>query len=189
MKLSIFLYRFVKNEYTMNYKIKFLGCLFLLLAITYSCSVETEKHEITTPVLDLKAVGPLFEGSNTSTATWEFNLEDLFPEVEGDLIIEKAKITNINIKPKSGTDYPKIGKMVMEMKSKYTSMTRIGLLETNIQTDKSYDLQVAKSQEEIDVAITDERITFVGDFDMLQEDYYDDVIFDLQVTFEIETRK
>jgi hypothetical protein len=79
--------------------------------------------------------------------------------------------------------------MVMEMKSKYTKMNRIGLLESNIQQDKNYDLQVADKQEEVDVAITDERITFVGDFDMLDEDFYDDVIFDLQVTFDIETRK
>jgi len=77
----------------------------------------------------------------------------------------------------------------MEMMSKYSSMNRIGLLETNIQTDKSYDLQVADAQEEVDVAINDERITFVGDFDMLQEDFYEDVVFNLQVTFEIETRK
>lgn len=160
----------------------------IVLAIS-SCSVETEKHQVMTPVLDLKAVGPLFEGSNTSTATWDFSLQELFPDIKGEISIEKAKITNINIKPKPNTEYPKIGKMVMEMKSKYTSMTRIGLLETNIQSDKNYDLQVANDQEEIVVAITDERITFVGDFDMLQEDYYEDVIFDLQVTFEIETKK
>lgn len=174
----------------MNIKFKLSGCLaFLMLLMTTSCSVETEKHVITTPVLDLKAVGPLFEGTNTSTATWEFTLKELFPEIEGEIILEKAKITSINIQPKSGIDYPKIGKMVMEMKSKYSSMNRIGLLETNIQTDKSYDLQVADAQEEVDVAINDERITFVGDFDMLQEDFYEDVVFNLQVTFEIETRK
>jgi hypothetical protein len=86
-------------------------------------------------------------------------------------------------------DFPKVGKMVMEMKSKYTSMTRIGLLESNIQTDKSYDLQIAGKQEELETAFEDERITFVGDFDMLQEDFYDDVVFDLQVTFEVETLK
>lgn len=173
----------------MNYKMKFLGGLFFLITMSISCSVETETHQVTTPILDLKAVGPLFGGSNTATATWEFKLVDLFPELQGEAQVEKAKITNINIKPKQGYDYPKIGKMVMEMKSKYTSMTRIGLLETNIQVDKNYDLQVAKKQKEVEVAIADERITFVGDFDMLDEDFYEDVIFDLQVTFEIETRK
>jgi hypothetical protein len=163
--------------------------LLLIACLTVSCSVETEKHEISTPVLDLKAVGPLFEGSNTSTATWEFSLNDLFSGIDGDVVVEKARITAINIKPRSGMDFPKVGKMVMEMKSKYTSMTRIGLLEMNIQPDKSYDLQVADKQEELETAFADERITFVGDFDMLQEDFYDDVIFDLQVTFEVETLK
>ena len=173
----------------MNIKSKlFLFCL-ALITVSISCSVETDKHTITTPVLDLKAVGPLFEGSNTSTATWNFNLNELFPEVEGDLIIEKAKITEISLKPKPNVEYPKIGKVVVEMKSKYSSMTRIGLLETNVQTDKSYNLTVADKQESIDVALMDERITFVGDFDMLDEEFYEDVVFDLQVTFEVETRK
>ncbi|GGE07516.1 hypothetical protein [Psychroflexus salis] len=174
----------------MKRNFNFLICLILFVSLlSTSCSVETEKHEIVTPVLELKAVGPLFEGSNTSTATWEFTLEELFPTIEGEVIIEKARITAIQVKPKSNLDLPKISKMVMEMKSKYTKMNRIGLLESNIQQDKTYDLQIADEQEEVDVAITDERITFVGDFDMLDEDFYEDVIFDLQVSFEIETRK
>ena len=174
----------------MKHKINFSLCLVFLVSLGLtSCAVETEKHEIVTPVLELKAAGPLFQGSNTSTATWEFSLQELFPSVEGEIIVEKARIKSINITPKSNVDFPKISKMVMEMKSKYTKMNRIGLLESNIQQDKSYDLQVADQQEEVDVAITDERITFVGDFDMLDEDFYDDVIFDLQVTFDIETRK
>jgi hypothetical protein len=47
---------------------------------------------------------------------------------------------------------------------------------------------VADEQEDLQTAISDERITFVGDFDMLEDEYYEDVIFDLQVTLEIETR-
>lgn len=173
----------------MKYKSLTFLSLLIILSITFSCAVETEKHEVSTPILDLKAVGPLFEGSNTATATWEFSLEELFPDLEGDIIVKKAKITGINVKPRTGMDFPKVGKMVMEMKSKYTSMTRIGLLESNIQPDKSYNLQIAGKQKELETAFTDERITFVGDFDMLDEDFYEDVVFDLQVTFEVETEK
>lgn len=173
----------------MKQKLNLILACFVAFTVSISCSVETDKHTITTPALDLKAVGPLFQGSNTATATWQYDLKELFPEVEGDLIIEKAKITQINIQPKPNVDYPKIGKIVVEMKSKYSSMVRIGLLETNVQTDKSYDLQVAEKQEQIEVALADERITFVGDFDMLDDEFYEDVIFNLQVTFEVETRK
>lgn len=173
----------------MKLKIKLILVCVFLTAVTISCSVETDQHTITTPVLDLRAVGPLFEGSNTATATWNFNLKELFSEAEGDLIIETAKITQINLQPKPNIDYPKIGKVVVEMKSKYSSMVRIGLLETNIQKDKNYSLKVADKQKDIDVALADERITFVGDFDMLDEEFYEDLVFDLQVTFEVETRK
>jgi len=172
----------------MYHNLKMAGSSLLLICFMFSCSVNTEKHEITTPVLDLKAVGPLFEGSNTATATWEFSLEDLFPNLEENIKIEKAKVKSIQIQTRKGMDFPKIGKMVIEMKSKYTDMTKIGLLDDNIQPNKKYTFQVADEQEDLQTAISDERITFVGDFDMLEDEYYEDVIFDLQVTLEIETR-
>jgi hypothetical protein len=173
----------------MKSKIKLATGLLLLFLVNISCSLETETHEITTPVLELKAVGPLFEGSNTATATWEFALSELFSDLEGEINIHDVQITAINVKPRANQDFPKVEKMVMEMKSKYTSMTRIGLLESNMQPNKSYDLQIAGKQEELKTAFEDERITFVGDFDMIDEDFYEDVVFDLQVTFRVETRK
>jgi hypothetical protein len=173
----------------MHYNFRILGSCLCLIGFMFSCSVDTEKHEITTPILDLKAVGPLFEGSNTATATWEFSLKDLFPKLEETIKIEKAKVKSIQVQTREGMDFPKIGKMVIEMKSKYTDMTKIGLLDDNIQPNKKYTFQVADEQDDLQTAITDERITFIGDFDMLEDEYYDDVIFDLLVTLEIETRK
>jgi signal transduction histidine kinase len=109
-------------------------------------------------------------------------------QIEENIKIEKAKVKSIQIQTREGMDFPKIGKMVIEMKSKYTDMTKIGLLDDNIQPNKKYTFQVADEQEDLQTAISDERITFVGDFDMLEDEYYEDVIFDLQVTLEIETR-
>lgn len=163
--------------------------LLTLVVLMQSCSVETDSYQIETPVLVLNATGPLFEGSNTATATWEFSLEELFPDVEGDIIVHKAKVSSINIQPKGEEDFPKVDKMVMEIKSKYINMTRIGLLESNIQIGKDYTLNVADKQEEIATALQDERITFVADFDMIDEEYYEDVSFDLVVSFEVEVRK
>ncbi len=176
----------MKNIHT---PLKFFGFFLIFITIISSCSVNTESYELSSPTLELKAVGPLFEGSNTATATWEFSLKEILPELEDESLLHRVEITAIEVISKPGLDFPKVGKMVMEMKSAYTSMTRIGLLETNMQKEKTYKLQIAGKQEELTTAFKDERITFVGDFDMLEEDFYDDVVFDLKVTFNVEIKK
>jgi len=163
--------------------------VFLCAAILFSCSVETETHIVETPVLDLKASGPMFQGSNTATVTWEYTLKELFPEVENEIVIEDARISSIKISPVNNFDYPDIGKIVMEMKPKNTSMSRVGLLEENFSTTSANGLTIADVQEDFDEAFKDERLTFVADFDLKDEEYYDDIDFELVVTFEVQTRK
>jgi len=165
----------------------FLVCLSLILIM--SCSVDTETHIIETPVLELKATGPMFQGSNTATVTWEYSLEELFPEINNEIVIEDARVTNIKIIPKKDVAYPELGKVVMEMKPKNNGMTRVGLLETNFDNSQANALNVAEIQEDFDEAFKDERLTFVGDFDLLAEEYFEDLAFDLIVTFEIQTQK
>lgn len=160
-----------------------------LITIFSSCSVETETHIVETPVLQLEAVGPLFQGPNTATATWEYKLEELFPEISDEIVIENARVSTIKMMPKKAIDYPQIGKVVMEMKPKNTNMTRVGLLETNFDNSQVNSLNVAEIQEDFNEAFRDERLTFVADFELLDEEYYDDLSFDLIATFEIQTRK
>lgn len=167
-------------------KYSLLSIVFLLFV---SCSVETETQIVETPVLELKATGPLFQGSNTATVTWEYSLKELFPEIDNEIVIEDARIATIKIVPKQDVDYPELGKVVMEMKPKNNGMSRVGLLETNFNNSEANSLNVAEIQEDFDEAFTDERLTFVGDFEMLSEEYFDDLAFDLIVTFEIQTRK
>jgi len=187
LKNKLFLSQYVKNH-QMKVHLKFLLICFSVMPII-SCSVETETHIVETPVLELKVTGPLFQGSNTSTATWEYKLEELFPEVNNEIVIENARVSSIKIIPKSGVDYPELGKVVMEMKPKNNGMSRVGLLETNFDNNQANSLNVAEIQEDFDEAFSDERLTFVGDFDLLAEEYFDDLAFDLIVTFEIQTRK
>lgn len=166
---------------------------YLFICITtiliFSCSVETETHTVETPVLELKATGPLFQGSNTATATWKYSLEELFPEINDEIVIENTRVTSIKMIPKPDLNYPNMGKVIMEMKPKETNMLRIGLLENNFIKGQSNSLSVAAVQEDFDKAFKDGRLTFVADFDLLEEDYYDDLSFDLIVTFEVFTRK
>ena len=163
--------------------------IYITVFFIISCSVETETHIIETPVLELKATGPLFEGSNTATVTWEYSLNELFSGIENEIVIEDTRVTSIKIIPKKEVNYPELGKVVMEMKPKNNGMTRVGLLETNFDNSQANTLNVAEIQEDFDEAFKDERLTFVGDFDLLAEEYFEDLAFDLIVTFEIQTQK
>jgi hypothetical protein len=159
------------------------------VVLVFSCSVETETHIVDTPVLELKANGPLFEGSNTATVTWEYSLKELFPEMSNEIVIEDARVTAIKIIPKKNVDYPELGKVVMEMKPKDNGMKRVGLLETKFDHTQPNSLNVAEIQEDFDKAFSGGRLTFVGDFDLLAEEYFDDLAFDLIVSFEVQTQK
>jgi hypothetical protein len=167
--------------------IKLLFSLYIIFL--FSCSVETESHIIETPVLELDATGPMFQGPNTATVTWEYKLEELFPESDNEIVIESARISTIKMRPVENIEYPDLGKVVMEMKPRNNSMSRVGLLEENFDTSKPNSLTVADVQEDFDEAFKDEKLTFVADFDMKEEEFFDDLKFELIVTFEIQTRK
>jgi hypothetical protein len=160
------------------------------LALFTSCSEETETLTINSPELRLSAEGPLFEGANTATASWEFALADLIGETEeGKVSIKNAKLTQVEIFLREGEDLPNIEKMVFELTSKNTPMTRLGLYEGKIEPGKSFGLNLASKQEKLASAFEDGKITFVGDFDLLEEEYWEDVHFSLKVTFELEIKK
>ena len=161
--------------------------LMLLSIFICSCSGETKTHTVKTPKLALTASGPLFQGSNTATATWNYDLKELFPNVKEEVEIKSARVSSIQVMPIKEADYPQLGKMVVEMKSPNTKMTRIGLLDADLDVDQTNNLSIADVQEDLEETFTDEKIIFVGDIDMKDEQFYDDLRFDLVVTFDIET--
>ncbi len=160
------------------------------LAFLASCSGETESLTIRSPELRLSAEGPLFEGANTATASWEFILADLIGDTEeGKVSIKNAKLTQVEILLQEREDLPNVEKMVFEMTSKNTPMTRVGLYEGKIEPGKTFKLSLADKQEKLASAFEDGKITFVGDFDLLEEEYWEDIHFSLNAIFELEIKK
>lgn len=171
----------------MNTGFKILGFLISILFI--SCTTETESFVVKTPPLNLQASGPFFEGTNTLSATWEYSLEELIPEMNGEIIVENVRVNTIKIVPKSDLSYPQIGQVIMQMKSENKNLSRIGLLESNFKTNQSNNLKVWQIQDNLHKAIIDEKVIFLADFEMLDNKYNDDLSFDLIVTFNVRTRK
>ncbi|TVP46926.1 MAG: hypothetical protein EA341_13230 [Mongoliibacter sp.] len=164
---------------------KLVNCLSLclLLVLIVSCGGNLNTIEVETPELDMVAEGPLFEGSNTATATWEFDLSSLLGD-QGNKV-SKAKVTAIEIRLVPEEDLPSLEKMVFEVTSQSTSMTRVGLYNSELDSDEVMELSVAGKQENLASAFQDGRMTFVGDFDLLEEEYWDNVAFKVKVKFEL----
>jgi len=77
---------------------------------------------------------------------------------------------------------------VFEVTSKNTPMTRIGLYEGKITPGQSFNLTIADEQEDLSSAFADGKLTFVGDFDLIDEEYLGNVKFTLKVKFDLETK-
>lgn len=163
--------------------------IFVNVQLFVSCTGELDTHIIKSPTLELKAEGPMFEGANTATVTWKYKLETLIPEFKKETQIEDFRIYSIKIKPIKDLDYPKIGKIVMELKPGNQAMSRVGLLEGNFDKNKPNELSIADIQEDFNEGFSEERLTFVVDFDLKEEEFFDDIKFELELTFEVKTRK
>lgn len=165
-----------------KYLIK-LSIVAFVLVSSASCKSDLTIVEIETPELLLSVEGPLFEGANAATSTWEFDINEIIGN-DG-MKVSKAKITSVQVMVKGSDELPNLEKMVFEVTSKNTSMTRIGLYEGAIVEGQVFDLKIADQQENLASAFADGKMTFVGDFDLMDEEYWGNVEFALQVKFEL----
>jgi hypothetical protein len=170
---------------TLNYLLA-LSTIFFL----NSCSNETETIDIETPELNMMAEGPLFEGANTATVSWDFNLNEMLGlRAEEKVNIKNAKISKVEFILEDDEDLPELEKMVFELTSKNTSMTRVGLYEGQIEAGSPFQLSLAAKQENLASAFQDGKITFVGDFDLKDGEYWQNLNFSLKIVFELKVKK
>lgn len=155
----------------------------LLFAGLSGCTGSSTTKQLDTPELQLSAEGPLYGGANSSTATWEFDLTELLGE--GKKEISEARITSVEVLLVGTDSLPAMEKMVFEVTSKNTPMTRIGLYEGKITPGQPFTLTIAEEQENLAAAFADGKMTFVGDFDLVDEEYMGNIVFTLNVKFDL----
>lgn len=155
----------------------------LLFAGLSGCTGSSTTEQLETPELQLSVEGPLYGGANSSTATWEFDQAQLLGE--GKKEISEARITSVEVLLVGVDSLPAMEKMVFEVTSKNTSMTRIGLYEGKITPGQPFTLTIANEQENLSAAFADGKMTFVGDFDLIDEEYNGNITFTLKVKFDL----
>ena len=157
--------------------------IFFLMVGLAGCTSNLTVQVIESPELLMSAEGPLFEGANSATATWEFDLKEILGNEK--LKVSTVKITSVEVVLKGSDDLPDLENMVFEVTSKNTPMTRIGLYEGAILEGQEFALSIAEQQENLANTFADGKMTFVGDFDLKDEEYYKNLEFTLLVKFEI----
>ena len=167
-----------------RYLIKLAVVIFIFVGLS-GCTGSSSSQSLETPELQLSAEGPLYAGANSATATWEFDLKEVLGKTGTE--VSEAKITSVEVVLTAADTLPAMEKMVFEMTSKNTPMIRIGLYEGKITPGQSFALTIADEQENLASAFADGKITFVGDFDVLDEEYMGNVAFTLKVKFELGT--
>jgi hypothetical protein len=167
----------------MHKHLSLLSLLVLLFVGLSGCGGSSATQQLETPELQLSAEGPLYSGANSSTATWEFDLAEILGD--GEKQISEARITSVEVLVIGADSIPSMEKMVFEVTSKNTPMTRIGLYEGGISKGQPFSLTIAEEQENLAAAFADGKMTFVGDFDLLDEEYMGNIAFTLKVKFEL----
>ncbi|MCC5921289.1 MAG: hypothetical protein LAT68_05605 [Cyclobacteriaceae bacterium] len=163
--------------------------IFLFAFIGFACSKETEKKEVITPEIVLQATGPFFEGPNDANGTWDFDLDTFFGEEGIAREIDEARITSISIKMVGSDEYPEMKNMKLEVVSPNTQMQTVGNYLGEVRSGERFELKVADGQDKLVRKFNDSRMTFVATFDVEDEEYYDDIEFIVQVTFELDVVK
>lgn len=162
-------------------------CLIIMLFALVSCSKETATIRIESPLLSMKAEGPMFEGANTATTSWEFDIDELLGEDAAKALkLKNAKLVSVEITLQPTEDNPSLEKLVLELTSKNMPMTRVGLYEGAIAEESAIVVPLAVKQENLKAAFQDGRITFVCDFDLIDEEYWDNLTFTLKAVFELD---
>ncbi len=148
-----------------------------------SCAPSGEKVEIQNLSIDVVATGPLFEGPNTATFDWDVNLESYLGKATE--AITSAQIKAVRIKAK-GSDLDAIAQdFTLQLAANGVDMAKVAHASQAEPNEAFTNLQVAEKQEKLEKFFNQEKITFVLDFDYLEEETYDDIEFSIEVDLEM----
>lgn len=152
--------------------------VFFVLALSVACA-PTEKKKIATGMLDLVEEYPM-EGSNTLTAVWTFNSD----EVDADKI-KSARVLGaklICVHPETSDLFEEI---TLSLAASGADMQKVGVLNPVPNGQNTLNLGVADAQKHIAKLLQQKEITLVFDMN-LSRDLEQELHLQAELEFEIE---
>ena len=138
--------------------------LLALLLVAVACG-KTEKVDYSTEEIVLTAEGPLYDGSNTATATWKANLADILGEGK----LSAARLTAITITAEEPADLALINDITLQFAGKDVAMKKVAFLNPLPAGANSVTLQVADEQDGLADFFALDEITLVADLNLKGE--------------------
>lgn len=138
--------------------------LLALLLVAVACG-KTEKVDYSTDEIVLTAEGPLYDGSNTATATWKANVADILGEGK----MAGARLTAVTISAAEPADLALINDITLQFAGKDVAMQKVAFLNPLPAGSNSVTLQVAEEQEGLSDFFALEEITIVADLNLKGE--------------------
>jgi hypothetical protein len=148
-------------------------CMVILLA---SCG-GGKKNKLEKIKVQLVSEGPLFGGSNTATGKWKSELKEK---------VKSVRFSSARISCSDSVLSGQIGNLVLQMAAAETSMKKIAFYKGNASSG-NLDLQMAEEQEGLEEFFRGQDITFVVDYDLLPEEYADNLKFTLEFDADLTT--
>lgn len=138
--------------------------LLALLLVAVACG-KTEKVDYSTDEIVLTAEGPLYDGSNTATATWKADMADILGEGK----MAGARLTAVTITAAEPADLALINDITLQFAGKDVAMQKVAFLNPLPDGSTSVTLQVADEQKGLADFFALSEITIVADLNLKGE--------------------
>ena len=153
--------------------------LFISALITiFSACTSSQQMEWTTDKVSIVATGPLFEGANTGTFDWSFDLAAALEGLEKVEDLMEARLVSIELIPEAAEVLEDI---TIQLAGEQAGMQKVAFM------DAAGNIQVAEKQENLASFFQDNYPTLVADFNLV-EDWYDDYSIEARLTFSFKVR-
>ena len=154
----------------------------ILLLFLYSCGPSGKKIEVKSIQVELTSTGPLYEGSNTATFDWVVDFSKYIDKVPES--INQVRFLAVRLTCNNDSLQSKIANPVLQLAAGDLAMAKVAFAEEKLQTKLS-SLKVANEQKNIDEFFKGKKITFVLDYDLMQEELDQDLTFSLDFDLEM----
>lgn len=138
--------------------------LLALLLVAVACG-KTEKVDYSAEEIVLTAEGPLYDGSNTATATWKANIADILGEGK----MAGARLTAVTITAAEPADLALINDITLQFAGKDVAMQKVAFLNPLPDGSTSVTLQVAEEQDGLADFFALNELTIVADLNLKGE--------------------
>ena len=138
--------------------------LLALLLVAVACGT-TEQVDYSADELTLTAEGPLYDGSNTATASWKADMTDILGEGK----LAGARLKSVTITAAEPADLALISDITLQFAGKDVAMQKMAFLNPLPDGANSVTLQVADDQKGLADFFALEEITVVADLNLKGE--------------------